>query len=99
MLKSLFLFVLFTMFPETRSGLSMSDYADISLRFIILSTDLYPVSEPVALRVCAFHSEEHVSTWNHTSLRHSLDLDGKMAVILLKSKPEEHSSYINMISK
>lgn len=58
---------------------------------VFCRTDLYPVGEPVALRIRAFHGEEDVSSWNHTSLWHSLDLNGQMAIIPLHSDNIKHS--------
>lgn len=48
------------------------------------SSDLHPVGQPVAFRVCALHSEEDIPSRNHTALRHRLDLNWEVTVILLK---------------
>lgn len=44
---------------------------------------LYPVGQPVALGVGAFHREQDVSSWDDASLWHRLDLDGQVAIVFL----------------
>lgn len=47
---------------------------------------LHPVSEPVAFRVCALHSEQYVASRNDASFWYCLDFNGKMTVVFLPTE-------------
>lgn len=52
---------------------------------------LHPVGQPVALGVGALHREEDVAPRDDAALRHRLDLDGEVAVVLLPTEEEMRS--------